>query len=135
MLGDEPAAMANMLVVTPHPSLAAAADPLKLAGELRDGGDMPTLDQVKSKAREELSSLLEKAAGGQIERAASDGASDRDWYWVAPLLLDLYLFEETTTNWWMTSASTVGLPRESMISRATISAIRLMGDLPRRLWF
>lgn len=106
MIADEPAAMANMLVVTPHPSLAAVADPLRLAGELRENGEMPTLEQVKSKARGELSSLLEKAAGRQLERATADGASDRDWYWVAPLLLDLHLFEETTTNWWMTSAST-----------------------------
>ena len=79
-----PAAMNNLLLLYPSPTLAELGDPLRLA---RDGGGSPVpvreaLERVKERIRHRFREI-----GVDLHKGGSRTADQR-WYWAGPALLD-----------------------------------------------
>ncbi|MGH2959165.1 MAG: C-terminal helicase domain-containing protein, partial [Solirubrobacterales bacterium] len=99
---DAPAAMTTLSLICPYPALAEIGDPLALSAALRSGGDPPSLDEIRSLAEVRVAAALESVRE-QLERAPDEGAMDQDWYWAAPLLLDLDRAPVDTRSWWQSA--------------------------------
>jgi hypothetical protein len=93
-----PANMPVLGLLYPSFTLAESFDPLQTAGALRqrDSGEMPTLDAVLTDTADRLRVRLEGIAVGNDPASAED----RDWYWAAPILLDLLAEPEAQRRWW-----------------------------------
>jgi len=80
-----------------YPSIALAKlDPMQFAAEaLRTDVHLPEREQLLARFEVEV----EKQLGTVPQASASGGAPDDNWYWVAPLLLDLAENQDRTTAW------------------------------------
>jgi hypothetical protein len=80
----------------PSEALAAIGDPLAIAAELRagDGGQPPTLTAVMDVVRGRVRELLDV-----LPSTDDRGDSPDNWYWAAPVLLDLRQHESVVRSW------------------------------------
>lgn len=85
-----------MGMIYPAVCLAKKTDPVLLIKTVSAGsnGDVAFVD-VFAQAKKQVQSLLDLLPQG-VERG---GPPDEDWYWIAPLLLDLIDEKRSTENW------------------------------------
>ena len=83
-------------IIYPAEHLASLTDPLALIKEnLSASPDASPFQEVFDKAKSRVKSALDSIEVIQH----SEGAADEDWYWVAPVLMDLIHQPESTTKW------------------------------------
>lgn len=74
---------------------AAFCDPLELAKPALSNGRLPKLAELLHLARSRIAPVL-----GRLTKHSTDkGPADADWYWVAPILLDLYQWPKEIREW------------------------------------
>ena len=76
-------------ILYPSPSLVELGDPLR--GHQREA----TLEDAVSRARGRLEPLLRRLTGPYLAAERED----ESWYWVAPILLDLEKYGQSTREW------------------------------------
>lgn len=84
-----PAGMPALALIYPCATLAAIADPMKLAVKYGNGSPAD-LDVVKAKAARRIQEKLAALPAGNVE----SGRVDERWYWAAPVMLDVHHAEE-----------------------------------------
>jgi hypothetical protein len=89
------AGMPVLAMLYPSITLGRSYDPLRIAQDLKQNGHWPSLDDVAQRIRSGLAADLKRLIG---ERPAS-GPEDQNWYWAAPLLLDMAQFPTATGAW------------------------------------
>ena len=86
-----------------YPSLALVdeLDPLALAHELGANGGVPELDVVLEKATEKSQELLQRVLDDLGPRAdlSPSGPVDENWYWAAPILIDMLRHRGEVRTW------------------------------------
>ncbi len=82
-------------LVYPCSYFATYCDPLELAKPELRKGLRPSLEKLLSRARGVIKPRLEELTKGK----PTSGPADADWYWVAPILLDLEEWPDEIANW------------------------------------
>jgi len=76
-------------IIYPSLALAKALDPLRLARQCGANGAPPTLQAVVAVAEAEAEQLLSSLfATDRLFTRSDDPATDENWYWAAPILVD-----------------------------------------------
>ncbi|MEZ5281753.1 MAG: helicase-related protein [Acidimicrobiales bacterium] len=88
LAGREPAAMTTFLFIWPSATLAAI-------DVVPPSDATPSLDQVRSRVREQLRPMVESLTA----TAPTSGPVDQRWYWATPLLLDLNNYPRAVDDW------------------------------------
>lgn len=87
--------MPVLAMLYPCMSLARTYDPLHIAQDLKQNGHWPDLDAVVQRVRAGIEADLQPI----IRSHFRPGLEDQNWYWAAPLLLDLANFPTAATAW------------------------------------
>ncbi|MCA9035674.1 MAG: hypothetical protein KDA91_11120 [Planctomycetaceae bacterium] len=82
-------------LVYPCSFFATYCDPLELAKPALGEGQRPALSTVLGEARTAIDKALRKLTGNRPDT----GPADADWYWVAPILLDLEKWPNEIGEW------------------------------------
>lgn len=77
-------------------TLARECDPLKIAIESREAGEISITSEVVERVRARVEQLLAK-----LTPKGTRGPEDEAWYWAAPILLDLQFDKKATREWLM----------------------------------
>jgi hypothetical protein len=81
-------------LIYPCSTLAAECDPLTLIAGETASNLLPTIEAVLDRFRGKIEGLLK-----EIKLPVADEGSSDDWYWAAPILLDLINHREETVKW------------------------------------
>ncbi|NPV63617.1 MAG: hypothetical protein HPY61_13515 [Methanotrichaceae archaeon] len=74
-------------IIYPSITLAKECDPIRLASQqLLVSQQLPSIEDAIQKARMRIDDLLDPI----LESSPKSGNEDEDWYWAAPILLDLH---------------------------------------------
>ena len=92
---DRLSGMRVLAMLYPSFALAECIDLNRLAAASSPGGQQPSAAQVLASAAEALRPKLAPL----VEAAAGPGPIDRDWYWAAPLLLDVAQDRDRAEGW------------------------------------
>lgn len=79
-------------LIYPCLTLADQCDPLAL---FRESSSLPTLEEITNCTRQRIDELLAQLP----QPTDSAGMEDENWYWAAPLLLDVQHHPEITRSW------------------------------------
>lgn len=83
-------------LVYPSVALAEATDPLRIAATLKSTtASRETLSATFANAKSAVQTLLNELC----VKTSTGGAADEDWYWLAPLLMDLTRYPKETLGW------------------------------------
>ncbi|MYD04072.1 MAG: DEAD/DEAH box helicase [Acidimicrobiia bacterium] len=77
----------------PSPGLARLGDPIQ------EAGSETTLEDALTRAGNQIKPHLDELTAQSSDTGRPDNREDQSWYWAAPILLDLKLYEESTREW------------------------------------
>lgn len=101
----KPNSMTTFTLIWPSPSLA------QLGEHRQIGVTKPSVFDVRKQVAQRIRGALDPI----IRKTVSVSATDRRWYWIAPLLLDQAQFPEVITNWWGQNGSESAWSHEQQI--------------------
>jgi hypothetical protein len=88
--------MPILCLVYPSSTLARECDPRDLPRTGNGVADLPNVDEMLSAFRARIDKLLNQLPVKRFEAARED----ENWYWAAPILLDLAAQPKATWEWW-----------------------------------
>ena len=95
-VNDRLTGMPVLGILYPCFTLARFCDPLSIYSErLNISGGLPSLDETKNSINMKIQFLLDNL----VVEEHSSAQVDENWYWAAPILLDLQLDRSATTSW------------------------------------
>jgi hypothetical protein len=135
--------MPVLAMLYPSLVLGRSYDPLRVAQELKQNGHWPSLDAVAQRIRSGIAADLRSLVGDR----PTSGPEDQNWYWAAPLLLDMASFPTATRAWFQRAnlpqiwagldgagdEDRVGWSEHVEQARATLSDRRCLGRPPEDL--
>ena len=95
-MGDRLIGMPALALIYPARVLAREADPLLLVHDVPESGVLPTQKVIMRRIRERLAQRLDEVVR---EWGADAGPEDKNWYWAAPILLDMTDNQQKTLAW------------------------------------
>ena len=101
----KPNSMNTFTLIWPSPSLA------QLGEHRQIGVTKPSILDVRKQVADRIRGALDPI----IKKKVTGPATDRRWYWLAPLLLDQAEFPEVITNWWGQNGSESAWSHEQQI--------------------